>query len=275
MINERSSCCFMKNRSLCYFVVTRIESANCTMDIFNDLVSKEQKKGTLKVQANPEQPPVDSYVVLTDSELKAFPGPSSKDAFVVLDLTKAKKITFDLVFGTTWAFVIKSALTSSVSQAGMRGVKFFAATLSEFYSWIEALVVNQSTLFFLASFPLTFFEEFTCDEYVPMTELHENSSEIAKFFSACGERNWKFIQEMYLDDATFSDPFYPNLGANEVRAMWYVPFFPTEFLRRVFQFAEFIFFLGKCFYQSWNSRSRTWMSLEFPRIQNMELLNGK
>ena len=41
-----------------------------------------------------------------------------------------------------------------------------------------------------------------------------------RFYSAFAARDWKTLGALYADDATFSDPAFADLNAEEVRAMW-------------------------------------------------------
>ncbi len=47
------------------------------------------------------------------------------------------------------------------------------------------------------------------------------SSQIAHaFYQAFQKKDFKMMQGLYADNASFSDPAFPNLNAQEVRAMW-------------------------------------------------------
>ncbi|RZL19240.1 MAG: nuclear transport factor 2 family protein [Pedobacter sp.] len=43
---------------------------------------------------------------------------------------------------------------------------------------------------------------------------------INKFYTSFSNRNFKGMQECYADNATFSDPVFGKLNAQEVKAMW-------------------------------------------------------
>lgn len=45
-------------------------------------------------------------------------------------------------------------------------------------------------------------------------------STLDRFYSAFQQRDWATIGECYHNDAHFSDPVFPDLDANGVRAMW-------------------------------------------------------
>jgi ketosteroid isomerase-like protein len=43
---------------------------------------------------------------------------------------------------------------------------------------------------------------------------------IRKFYTAFNDRDYATMQSCYHDDATFSDPVFPNLNSKQVKAMW-------------------------------------------------------
>jgi ketosteroid isomerase-like protein len=50
--------------------------------------------------------------------------------------------------------------------------------------------------------------------------VHQNEQLITNFYSAFAAGDHGTMAAAYADDATFSDPVFPNLDADEVRAMW-------------------------------------------------------
>jgi ketosteroid isomerase-like protein len=50
--------------------------------------------------------------------------------------------------------------------------------------------------------------------------MHPNEEAIANFYSAFASGDHASMAATYTDDATFSDPVFPELSADEVRAMW-------------------------------------------------------
>jgi len=50
--------------------------------------------------------------------------------------------------------------------------------------------------------------------------MNQHEQLIHTFYSAFKERNFRVMQECYADNATFSDPVFQDLNADQVRAMW-------------------------------------------------------
>ena len=50
--------------------------------------------------------------------------------------------------------------------------------------------------------------------------MHANEELITRFYSAFGAGDHVTMGASYTDDATFSDPVFPTLSAEDVRAMW-------------------------------------------------------
>ena len=50
--------------------------------------------------------------------------------------------------------------------------------------------------------------------------MSANSELIERFYAAFAARDHATMAASYSDDATFSDPVFPRLNADEVRAMW-------------------------------------------------------
>jgi ketosteroid isomerase-like protein len=48
----------------------------------------------------------------------------------------------------------------------------------------------------------------------------QNQKLIASFYDAFNRKDYKMMQQMYADNASFSDPVFTNLDSKGVRAMW-------------------------------------------------------
>ncbi|TAH07551.1 MAG: nuclear transport factor 2 family protein [Sphingobacteriia bacterium] len=65
------------------------------------------------------------------------------------------------------------------------------------------------------------------------------SSQIAQaFYQAFQKKDFKIMQGLYADNATFSDPAFPNLNAQEVRAMWEMLLTASKDLHLEYQILE-------------------------------------
>ena len=53
-----------------------------------------------------------------------------------------------------------------------------------------------------------------------MTSAAENEATIRRFYEAFQKKDAETMGAQYTDDATFSDPVFADLNAQEVRAMW-------------------------------------------------------
>lgn len=58
------------------------------------------------------------------------------------------------------------------------------------------------------------------------------------FYTAFQKKDFQTMQKLYADDATFSDPAFQNLNANEVRAMWEMLLTASKDLRLDYQILE-------------------------------------
>jgi len=52
--------------------------------------------------------------------------------------------------------------------------------------------------------------------------MNQNHEVITRFYRAFQQRDWKSMQACYHPDANFSDPVFPVLNDQEVKAMWHM-----------------------------------------------------
>ncbi len=52
--------------------------------------------------------------------------------------------------------------------------------------------------------------------------MDQNRAVIDKFYQAFQQRDWKIMQACYHPEVTFSDPAFPDLNYQEVKAMWHM-----------------------------------------------------
>jgi len=52
--------------------------------------------------------------------------------------------------------------------------------------------------------------------------MNQNDEVITKFYQAFQKRDWKTMQTCYHPEAQFSDPVFPELNGQELKAMWHM-----------------------------------------------------
>lgn len=80
---------------------------------------------------------------------------------------------------------------------------------------------------------------------------------IEQFYSAFQRGDYQTMQSMYHDRATFTDPVFGTLKANEVRAMWEMLIRSGKGLRIEFHDVESDRLQGACVWEAWYQFSRT------------------
>ncbi len=82
-------------------------------------------------------------------------------------------------------------------------------------------------------------------------------SVIDRFYSAFAQRDWAAMAACYADDAHFSDPVFPNLNADQARAMWKMLLTSSADLRVVHSEVKETATTGSCRWDAWYTFSRT------------------
>lgn len=80
---------------------------------------------------------------------------------------------------------------------------------------------------------------------------------IERFYTAFQHGDYRTMQSMYHDRATFSDPVFGTLHAAEVRAMWEMLIKSAKDLRIAFHHIEADRLQGACTWEAWYRFSRT------------------
>jgi len=80
---------------------------------------------------------------------------------------------------------------------------------------------------------------------------------IERFYTAFQQGDYRTMQAMYHDRATFSDPVFGTLHASEVRAMWEMLIKSGKDLRITFHHVEADRLQGACSWEAWYRFSRT------------------
>lgn len=65
-----------------------------------------------------------------------------------------------------------------------------------------------------------------------------SSQVVHAFYQAFQKKDFKTMQGLYADNATFSDPIFPNLTSQEVRAMWEMLLAPSKDLHLEYEIWE-------------------------------------
>lgn len=80
---------------------------------------------------------------------------------------------------------------------------------------------------------------------------------IERFYTAFQQGDYRTMQSMYHDRATFSDPVFGTLHAQEARAMWEMLITSGKDLRITFHHIEADRLQGACSWEAWYRFSRT------------------
>jgi hypothetical protein len=80
---------------------------------------------------------------------------------------------------------------------------------------------------------------------------------IERFYTAFQQGDYRTMQSMYHDRATFNDPVFGTLHAAEVRAMWEMLIKSGKDLRITFHHVEADRLQGACSWEAWYRFSRT------------------
>lgn len=87
--------------------------------------------------------------------------------------------------------------------------------------------------------------------------MHPNEQLIHQFYKAFQARDFRTMQNLYRDDAGFSDPVFQNLNAKEVRAMWEMLISASNDLKIEFSEVSADDRSGKCLWQAWYTFTST------------------
>lgn len=86
---------------------------------------------------------------------------------------------------------------------------------------------------------------------INLVDMNQHEELIHTFYSAFKERNFRVMQESYADNATFSDPVFQDLKAEQVRAMWEMFLTKSDSLTVDFGNVELV---GEMVTASWTAR---------------------
>lgn len=87
--------------------------------------------------------------------------------------------------------------------------------------------------------------------------MHPNEQLIHQFYKSFQTKDFKTMQNLYRDDAGFSDPVFRNLNAKEVRAMWEMLISASTDLKIEYNDVSADGRTGKCMWQAWYTFTTT------------------
>ncbi len=103
---------------------------------------------------------------------------------------------------------------------------------------------------------------------------HSNGIVIKQFYTAFQQKDYKTMQRLYEAQATFSDPVFQNLNAEEVRAMWQMLVTAAKDLRIDFNDISADDDKGSCQWEAWYTFSRTGKKVHNIIQASFEFRNG-
>ena len=98
---------------------------------------------------------------------------------------------------------------------------------------------------------------------------------IDQFYTAFQKKDWKSMQALYHDDATFSDPVFQNLTSKEVKAMWHMLLTASKDLELTFTNVSGDDNKGSCRWDAFYSFSRTGRKVHNIITANFVFKKGK
>jgi ketosteroid isomerase-like protein len=87
--------------------------------------------------------------------------------------------------------------------------------------------------------------------------MHPNETVLADFYTAFQQRNYAFMQLAYHEQATFRDPVFGDLQAEQVKAMWQMLLTSAKDLTVTFSVIHADDATGSCHWEAWYTFSRT------------------
>lgn len=105
--------------------------------------------------------------------------------------------------------------------------------------------------------------------------MHPNEELIHRFYKAFQSKDFKTMQTLYRDDASFSDPVFQNLNAKEVRAMWEMLISASNDLKIEYSDVSADDRVGKCMWQAWYTFTTTGRRVHNVIHANFSFRDGK
>lgn len=98
---------------------------------------------------------------------------------------------------------------------------------------------------------------------------------IDQFYTAFQKKDWKAMQALYHEDATFSDPVFQNLTSKEVKAMWHMLLTASKDLELTFSNVLGDNNKGSCRWDAFYTFSRTGRKVHNIITANFVFMEGK
>jgi ketosteroid isomerase-like protein len=105
--------------------------------------------------------------------------------------------------------------------------------------------------------------------------MHPNAKLLTNFYEAFDRHDGKAMAEAYHDDTTFSDPVFPDLDADGVRAMWQMLTSRSEDLRVEATGIEADDRTGKAHWEAWYTFGTTGRKVHNIIDATFEFRDGK
>jgi ketosteroid isomerase-like protein len=87
--------------------------------------------------------------------------------------------------------------------------------------------------------------------------MHHHDTLIREFYAAFARKDFAAMQGMYHDEASFSDPVFPDMNSIEVRAMWQMLITSGKDLKVTCGDVKTDGTKGSCHWEAWYTFSRT------------------
>ena len=105
--------------------------------------------------------------------------------------------------------------------------------------------------------------------------MHPNAQLLTDFYEAFDRHDGKAMAAAYHDDATFSDPVFPDLDAGGVRAMWQMLTSRSDDLRVEFSGIEADDTTGRAHWEAWYTFTTTGRKVHNIIDATFEFRDGK
>jgi ketosteroid isomerase-like protein len=106
-----------------------------------------------------------------------------------------------------------------------------------------------------------------------MKEIHQ--SVLSEFYTAFQRKDYRKMQSLYHDEASFSDPVFQNLNTNEVRCMWEMLLTSAKDLKIEFRDIQANEQTGSAHWEAWYTFTKTGRQVHNIIDASFEFRDGK